>query len=222
MEVAELRKQRDAARARGDWALADQLRDRLAAAGVSLTDAKASAGKRSAVVQRKADAASKHARRREKRAEEARLLAAATAKNAAAAAKASKKRARPRDAPGAREDARSKRAAPSCDPLIAREDATIKALEQKLGLSGEKERAHFRRELEQDGFDEGFGDFLADLDGLSARIGEGEPRKKVRPRAEAVKEDRRNEEEEEEEEEEPDYFDSSGDEIPYVKRSRRR
>ena len=30
------------------------------------------------------------------------------------------------------------------------------------------------------------------------------------------------EEEEEEEEEEPDYFDSSGDEIPYVKRSRRR
>ena len=81
-EVAELRKQRDAARARGDWALADRLRDRLAAAGVSLTDAKASAGKRSAVVQKKADAASKHARRRERaqqRAQEAKLLAAATA-----------------------------------------------------------------------------------------------------------------------------------------------
>ena len=30
------------------------------------------------------------------------------------------------------------------------------------------------------------------------------------------------EEQEEEEEEEPNYFDSSGDEIPYVKRSRRR
>ena len=41
-------------------------------------------------------------------------------------------------------------------------------------------------------------------------------------RLEGQGEEEGDEEEEEEEEEEPDYFDSSGDEIPYVKRSRRR
>ena len=153
--IADLTRARDEARARKDWATADLLRGRLAAAGVSLSDAKATSGKQSKVKSVKVDAATKRARQRataeaERAREAERSTKEADAKKAAskvAREKASKRRKRPdsgEDDEAKPTSQKQKRILPaSRDPVIAQEDAAIKALEEKLGLGKEKDRAKY-------------------------------------------------------------------------------